>query len=205
MKNNLVAKIVLLAALFAASISPVSITAIPITGAPSVSPEIGFTPNVSHPLATEISDAGVFDYPVVQQPSGEPGYVSAREGRVTQFGLATRYGSEGFLAHNTLAGSSFFDVEMGDTIAVSYADGTMRSYQVTQIRHLQATRPNSPTSNFVDLENKNAGLTAVQLFYQTYGVEDTLILQTCIANGSVLSWGRLFIIAEPVQISAFAQ
>lgn len=197
MKNNLLVRIALLAALIVTPISPALSSLIPVTGSIAVAPQIRPAPAVAQPLATTISDAGVFSYAVVQQPSDQPGYVSSKENRVTEFGLATRYGSQGFLAHNNLAGAKFFNVRVGDTIRVSYRNGTSRTFLVTQVRHLQATRPNSPTSNFVDLDNANVKLSAVELFYQTYGVEGTLVLQTCIANGDALSWGRLFIIGIP--------
>jgi hypothetical protein len=55
------------------------------------------------------------------------------------------------------------------------------------------------------LDNAGETLTAAQLFYETYGVEETLILQTCIAKGAVQSWGRLFIIATPAEVGQLAQ
>jgi hypothetical protein len=199
MKHNSFVKLALLIALFAASFSPAFSAQIPVTGNTPSAPQIAPVAAAARPLATAIYDAGVFDYPIVQQPAGQPGFVSTEKASVTAFRMASNYGSQGFLAHNTLAGALFFNVKMGDTITVRYADGSVETFEVTQIRHLQATRPNSPTSSFVDLDNKNVTMTAVDLFYQTYGVKDTLILQTCIASGGVDSWGRLFIIATPVE------
>jgi hypothetical protein len=119
--------------------------------------------------------------------------------KLTQFSLASRYGSQGYLAHNYLAGASFFNLVVGSLITVTYADGHSQTFEVQEIRHLQAIKPTSPTTSFLDLDHKNSKLTAKQLFLQTYGVKDRLVLQTCIAKGNELSWGRLFIIATPVE------
>jgi hypothetical protein len=70
---------------------------------------------------------------------------------------------------------------------------------VQEIRHLQAINPTSPTTSFLDLDNDNLKLTAKQVFMQTYGIKDRLVLQTCIAKDKELSWGRLFIIATPAE------
>lgn len=198
MKYGPFVKLALLIALFSASFSPVFSAQIPVTGTAPSAPQIVPVAAAAQPVATTVYDSGVFNYPVVQQPAGQPGFVSSDKDSVTEFRMASNYGSEGFLAHNTLAGALFFNVKIGDMITVRHADGTFANYRATQIRHLQATRPNSPTSNFVDLDNNNVTLTAADLFYQTYGVKDTLVLQTCIANGNLESWGRLFIVATPV-------
>ena len=58
-------------------------------------------------------------YPVVQQPSGSAAFVSTQNSVVTQFALAEQYGSVGILAHNYLAGSSFFNLaraSMADSV-----------------------------------------------------------------------------------------
>jgi hypothetical protein len=205
MKYNLFAKFCLAAALVIASFSPAVSSFVPVTGAAPVAPQSAYALAAARPLVSTISAAGAFSFPVVQQPAGQPGYVSSTTGKVTEFGMALKYGSQGFLAHNNLAGASFFSVEVGDVITLTYADGSTDNFEVTQIRRLQAVSPNSPTSRFIDLDNNNASLTAVDLFYQTYGVKDTLVLQTCIAKGDQLSWGRLFIVANPVTLVSAAQ
>jgi hypothetical protein len=138
-----------------------------------------------------------FEYPVIQQPSSKPGFVSEINGIVTQFGMASQYGTTGMLAHNYLAGAAFFDLHVSDTVEVVFGDGSIRQYQVSNILSYQALSPNSATSNFVDL-NTGETLTATQLFKQVYSGNHHLTLQTCIAKGSEDSWGRLFVIAEPI-------
>ena len=205
MKYNLFAKFWLAAALVIASFSPAASSFVPVTGAAPVAPQSASAVAAARPLVSTISAAGAFSFPVVQQPAGQPGYVSSATGKVTEFGMAAKYGSQGFLAHNNLAGASFFSVEVGDAITLTYADGSTGNFEVTQVRRLRAVSPNSPTSRFIDLDNNNASLTAVDLFYQTYGIQDTVVLQTCIANGDELSWGRLFIIATPVTLVSAPQ
>lgn len=137
---------------------------------------------------------------VVQQPENNPAYVSSINGIVTQFGMAEDYGTIGLLAHNFAAGSSFPQIQLDAVVRTITGTGEVQSYQVVKILSFQALSPDSPTSSFVDL-NSGAELTTGQLFEQIYQGTPHLVLQTCIANGSEDSWGRLFIIAEPTEIS----
>ena len=138
-----------------------------------------------------------FGYPVIQQPSSKPAFVSEINGVVTQFALASQYGTTGMLAHNYLAGDAFFDLQVEDIVEVVFGDGSVKQYQISNILSYQALSPNSASSNFVDL-NTGETLTATQLFKRVYSGSHHLTLQTCIANGSEDSWGRLFLIAEPI-------
>lgn len=158
-----------------------------------------FSQQVVNGVATQVTGIhvdGRFAFPVVQQPKNQPAFVSSTADTITEFRSARSFGSLGFLAHNTLAGENFSDVAVGDLVAVVYGDGHYVLYEVKQVRRLQAVEPTNPYSSFTDLASKKT-LTAEDLFYQTYGVKDTLILQTCIAAAGNDSWGRLFIIAEP--------
>jgi hypothetical protein len=161
---------------------------------------IPFTQQVANGAAGQVTGLqvdGLFAYPVVQQPAGQPAYVSTAADTVTQFGTAASFGSLGFLAHNNLAGARFAHLEHGDLVAVVYGDGHYVLYQVKNIRRLQALQPTNPYSAFLDLVTGEQ-FTAEALFYQTYGVAGTLVLQTCIASEGSDSWGRLFILAEPL-------
>jgi hypothetical protein len=137
-----------------------------------------------------------FSFPVIQQPSGQPAFVSSEDNLVTQFQTATAFGSLGFVAHNTLAGAMFSGLTNGSSLFLVYGDGHYVQYQVTQVRKFQAVEPNNPYSSFIDLtDNQVYGVEEV--FHQTYGVKDHLILQTCISSNGIDSWGRLFVIASP--------
>jgi hypothetical protein len=138
-----------------------------------------------------------FAFPVVQQPSGNAGFVSTTEDVLTDFAMPRKYGVTGMLAHNYLAGNEFFALEIGDLIQVVYGDGSIQMYQISDIQSYQALSPNSGNSNFIDLATSEK-LTATQLFKRVYMGEHHLTLQTCIQQGSEDSWGRLFIIANPV-------
>ena len=199
MKRILFRRYCILITLLAAAFMPTAAPRIPVTGAVSTALE-SRTVASSRSMPERISDPGVFSLDIVQQPTDNPGYVSRQEDKITQFRLASEYGSKGFLAHNDLAGAQFFDVQLGDVLTIRYRDSSVETFEVVQIRHLQAVSPLSPYSRFLDLDNNNDSLSAVDLFYQTYGVKDTVVLQTCIANGDELSWGRLFIIAQPITI-----
>jgi hypothetical protein len=138
-----------------------------------------------------------FALPVIQQPKDNPGYVAAAQDVVTEFGMARRYGTIGMLAHNHLAGENFSLVEKGDKINLVYGNGSIETFIVTKIVRYQALSPNSPYTPFLDLESGKTK-TVEQVFYEMYSGERHLTLQTCIAEGDEPSWGRLFIIAEPM-------
>lgn len=140
----------------------------------------------------------VMAFRVIQQPKDQNGYVSAIQGLVTQFGMASDYGTIGLLAHNFAAGSEFSRVLVGSKVSVIYGDGTIKNFKVSKIARYQALQPNSSSSNFQDLET-NEKLSAGSLFKVVYSGKAHLTLQTCIAQGKESSWGRLFIIAEPVE------
>jgi len=134
---------------------------------------------------------------VVQQPSGDHEFISTEENTLTQFGLASQFGSIGLLAHNYLAGASFSQLERGQKFYLIYGDGRMTAFVVTEILRYQALDPNSTSSKFLDLET-NRLLSARDLFAKVYKRRGQVIFQTCIASGEQPSWGRLFIISEPI-------
>ncbi len=134
---------------------------------------------------------------VVQQPAGEPAFVSATKGTVTQFGMASSNGTTGLLAHNFAAGKLFSGLGQGQVVNVVYGDGSVKSYMISKILRFQALEPNSPSSNFVNLDT-NEQLSAAGLFSQVYTGSHHVTFQTCIQEGSVDSWGRLFILADPM-------
>lgn len=153
---------------------------------------------------------GVLAFPVIQQPVGNPAFVSSENDVVTEFSMARDYGTLGLIAHNHLAGAAFAGLIEGQEIVIVKDGGQQSTYRITTIEQYQALSPTSPYSNFINLDDQTQ-LTATQLFEHTYGVEGRLVLQTCIAANGQPSWGRLFIIAEPItepapsftEISAF--
>ena len=134
---------------------------------------------------------------VIQQPSNNAAFVSAEDGVATQFSMAKNYGTIGLLAHNYAAGRHFFSVSFGDILHVVYGDGTVSNYLVTEILSYQALSPNSPYSQFKNLYTGEI-ISATQMFKRVYTGAHHLTLQTCIEQESIDSWGRLFIIAEPL-------
>ena len=147
----------------------------------------------------------ILSFPVQQQPANNPAYVTTQRNLVTQFGMATQYGSTGLMAHNTLAGLLFYYLTEGQRVTLVFGDGSLQHFTVDEVRHLQALSPNSTYSNFVDLDHGGPVLSAEQLFYQIYAVEGRLVLQTCLFNHGNPSWGRLFIIATPLEPQQLAE
>lgn len=134
---------------------------------------------------------------VVQQPAGEPAFVSATAGTVTQFGMASANGTTGLLAHNFAAGKLFSNLSSGQIVNVVYGDGSTKQYKIKKMMRFQALQPTSPSSNFVNLDTQEQ-LTASGLFSQVYTGSHHLTFQTCIQEGTQDSWGRLFILADPL-------
>lgn len=147
-----------------------------------------------------------FAYPVIQQPVDQPVFVSREPNTLTQFRTPLRYGVTGFLAHNYLAGAKFYSLDVGDEIGVVHGDGRVSRYRVEVIRRFQALSPHDPKGDLVDLDAQAArpGETpapqsVADVFYQVYSGGDRVVFQTCIqANGNP-SWGRLFVIAVPIE------
>jgi hypothetical protein len=138
----------------------------------------------------------IFASEVVQQPVGNSAYVSPLENTLTQFQLASRFGSIGLLAHDYLAGYTFFLLAKGQKFYLIYGDGETKAFVVTQTLRYRALQPESSTSKFVDLADGHT-LTASKLFRKVYNRPDHVILQTCIYSDGIYSWGRLFVVAKP--------
>jgi hypothetical protein len=134
---------------------------------------------------------------VIQQPKSQPAFVSSDPDKATQFELASAYGTIGLLAHNFAGGAGFADVVVGDKVSLVYGDGRIRRYRVSSILRFQAIDPTNTRTSFLDLSTQLKA-TAEDLFMKVYSGAPHLTLQTCISNGSISSWGRLFIIAEPI-------
>ena len=138
----------------------------------------------------------VLSLPVIQQPVGNPGYVSQNPGVVTQFSMAAEVGNVGLLAHNHLAGETFVDLSVGDEVRLVYGDGTIEYFIVTELLEYQALQPYSPYSEFRDLET-NQTITATDLFRKVYRGNRHVTFQVCIAENGIDAWGRLFVVAQP--------
>ena len=134
---------------------------------------------------------------VIQQPSGQPGFVSSIDEVVTEFEMSRDYGVTGLMAHNYLAGEYFLNLQEGDIVQIIFGDGKIKRYAISDIQRFQALQPNSPRSQFLDLATSEQ-ISATQLFKRVYMGDHHLTLQTCIQEGSVDTWGRMFVIAEQI-------
>lgn len=142
----------------------------------------------------------VFALPVIQQPLGNPSYVSQAADTITQFEMATEVGNVGLLAHNNLAGQEFTNLSLGDEVRLVYGDGKVEYFVVTQMLRYQALQPYSPYSEFRDLETSQS-ITAEELFRNVYRGDRHVTFQVCIAANGIDAWGRLFIIAQPKSVA----
>ena len=142
---------------------------------------------------------GTFSYSVVQQPLNEPDFVSSDPEIVTQFRLASEYGTMGLLAHNTLAGSEFYNLEKGQRITLTYADMRTQDFIVREFLSYQAMDPTSPFSEFKSLDGEGHKVSSTDLFNMVYTKTGQAVLQTCIAANGDPNWGRYFVIADPAE------
>ena len=200
-------------ALTIACLVAASPTLIPVTGVPRASRAaadresttpflatfIGQVTNGHADQITGVYSSGILADPVVQQPVGQATYISLADGTLTQFQSASAYGSQGFLAHNDLAGKSFALLAVGDLLVLVHGDGSLSFYRVQQVRRFQAVHPGSPYSDFIDTDSSSR-LAYDELFYAIYGVSGRVVLQTCINADGIGSWGRLFVIALPLTL-----
>jgi hypothetical protein len=116
---------------------------------------------------------------------------------LTQFGLASAFGSVGLLAHNYLAGENVVLLAQDQEFFLVYGDGRTAGYVVTGVRRFQALEPDSTSGRFVDLESGDV-LSAAEMFLEAYARPGQVVLQTCIEKEDQLNWGRLFVIAAPI-------
>lgn len=134
---------------------------------------------------------------VVQQPADDIHFIDAAADAATQYRLAANAGVVGLLAHNYSGGSAFHLLEPGDTAWLVFGDGSVRPYQVETIRSYQALAPDDPYGSLVDLVTGEV-LDSTTVFERNYN-GDRLVFQTCIEQDGDWSWGRLFVIAAPVE------
>lgn len=134
---------------------------------------------------------------IEQQPWRDPTFVSNRRNVVTSFSLPKNYGNLGYLAHNSLAGAFFFDLDIGDEVMVLPEFGNSLHYRITQIMKYRALQPRNPRSRFINIQTDQQ-CSAGDVFRQVYTGAEHMVLQTCIAKDDVPEWGRIFIIAEPI-------
>jgi len=142
---------------------------------------------------------GISALPITQQPAGNPAYVTLSPNSVTQFSMVNQYNSIGILAHNFLAGNTFYDLSLDQMIILINGNGEFEFYIVKEIHQYQALSPQNPYSNFVNVNQNEGTITSTQLFIRIYAKENRLILQTCIEKDGNSSWGRHFVIAEKFQ------
>lgn len=136
---------------------------------------------------------------VVEQPTGQTGFVSDQPDRVTHFQLAADYGSMGLLAHSYLAGAFFNKLDLNQIITIIYGDGSTVKYRVTEIRQYQALDPDNVLTDFSAIDDGGKKISQEDLFYEIYNHPGRLILQTCIIFNNDNLWGRKFVIASLVE------
>jgi hypothetical protein len=143
-----------------------------------------------------------FAYPVVQQPSGNAGYVSTANDTVTQFSSASSYGNVGLLAHNNLGGRRFSELYVGQRIFLVFGNGRVEGFSITKISVYEALSPSSASTN---LKDPATGMVynSDYIFRKMYTGSRHVTLQTCVLKNGNASWGRMFIVATPLPAGSY--
>jgi hypothetical protein len=134
--------------------------------------------------------------PVIQQPQGNFMFVAEEMGIITQFQSAAKHGVTGLLAHNYLSGDLFFSLEIDQEVNLVYGDGRVMRYQITDIQSYEKLMPGH-NSLYLNIDSREK-LSTQELFQRMYSGGNRVTFQTCIKKGSDWSWGRIFIIADPI-------
>jgi hypothetical protein len=136
----------------------------------------------------QVSVPGKFSYSVVQTGNDVPtGY------ELGQYTQAAKKGSVGLLAHNYLAGQSFFSLAIGDEVNLTYSNGATQTFVVTNVLRYQATDPNDYSKPFLNSNGRQ--VSAKNVFNQAFH-NNGLTFQTCIIAEGLNTWGLLFVQAE---------
>ena len=109
---------------------------------------------------------------------------------------------QGGLADETTpqGGQLLVELGVGQEVRLVYGNGKVEYFVITEILRYQALEPNSQLSSFRSLDHSEI-LSAEQMFKRVYAGERHVTFQTCIAANGTVSWGRLFVVAEPKQFS----
>ena len=202
MKIKTKLSIIIILLMFFISYLPTPVGALSGSVSPSQLPNLVFV-NDSHENEQpkglrELNIKNLISLQITQQPAENINFVTPLPNYVTEYQTASTYGTIGLLAHNYLAGRYFFEILPGQEIELVYRDNRTERFVVTQVKKYQALSPNSPSSDFTDLSTGEY-FTASQLFKKVYKKQTGhLVLQTCIYADQNPTWGRLFIIAEPI-------
>lgn len=140
---------------------------------------------------------GLLALRIVDQPVGDPAYISSEADTATLFQSAGLFGAVGLLAHNYLSGSLFYDLAPGQELSLVYGDGSVRRYRLETIAPFERLTLGNLTSDFLDLQT-GMTLSAQQVFEQFYN-GDVLTLQTCLEKDGLLNWGVTFFVAVPIE------
>ncbi|KAA3648086.1 MAG: hypothetical protein DWQ07_03580 [Chloroflexi bacterium] len=167
--------------------------ALPDTGndvnAPALEPQL-INDNKNAKTAVSVTAGSLFTYSVSQNGNKAP----STGGVVGQYAYAASKGSIGLIAHNYLAGASFYSLTAGTEVTVDFSDGTTQTFVVQTARRYQATDPDDYGKPFIDQRGKQ--VSTRQVFNQNYK-QGKVTFQTCITKDGINTWGLVFIIAVP--------
>lgn len=153
------------------------------------------TGNADNITGLYVPDYGGFY--VIQQPSSLDGTVSPVEGVLTQFKRPASGGVVGLLAHNFASGKWFEKFEVGDVFFVISGDGGIKKYRLSEKVRYRAVNGKNTLTDFIDLSSGDLR-NVDQVYERVYSGKPHLTLQTCIQQDDDLTWGRLFLLADPV-------
>lgn len=177
----------------------------------------GQKPELSEQLNSEKQDTflkvelGILStnyYNIVQQPPGQEEYVDPNYDVITEFSELSEEEEKQarwFLAHiQGKAGQEIAQLRQGMRIRFEMEGGEVQEYEIAGVVRYQATEPNSSTAPLIEV-NENLETIGIPLSNRAvkrglFGLANGgIILQTCIENGGNSSWGRIFVVAQPLE------
>ncbi|MBE0699722.1 MAG: hypothetical protein IH586_22580 [Anaerolineaceae bacterium] len=181
------------------SIAQVTLSDLPANVSVDLQNFIASVRNNQQGTLTGVYAPGLFGMPVTGQSGGDENYVSSEENILTQYSKPSQYGVTALLAHNYLNGGKLISqLQPDQVIYLVYGDGKTTQYHITGIQYYQALSPHDVRSDFRDLNGPGGAVISYnQLFDKVYTKSNQLVFQTCLEANGDLSWGRIFISADP--------
>jgi len=131
---------------------------------------------------------------IIQQPTGDYGFVSSAEYAVTEYNIPGG-GNTIFLAHSfTETGRAILRLKIGDRVIID------KNYVVVRIYEFEAVKPTDGYSPMIYTETGET-LSSSRALDMVFSNPEQVVFQTCIEKNYNPYWGRLFVVLEEELIS----
>lgn len=133
--------------------------------------------------------------PIVQQPEGQPNYVSSETGVMTEYEYPEENGVIGLLIHNDLGKDQLKQLDQAQVVTISDGIG-IKTYRLVGIEIWIAEDGSNALSRYRRDADDDDWIFARDLYDHIYGGAYPLIIQTCIEENGSDTGGRKFYLYE---------